>query len=78
MKPTLKVSRLEKVTREKYIELYGILKEIRKLSTRENRALVSDIPGTTRDTVEEYLNIDVLINNIIIYFMNIIRIYINI
>jgi tRNA modification GTPase len=24
----------------------------------ENRALVSDIPGTTRDTVEEYLNID--------------------
>lgn len=43
MKPTLKVSRLEKVTREKYIELYGILKEIRKLSTRENRALVSDL-----------------------------------
>jgi tRNA modification GTPase len=24
----------------------------------ENRALVSDIPGTTRDTVEEYLNIE--------------------
>ena len=43
MKPTLKVSRLEKVTREKYIELYGILKEIRKLSTRENRALVSGL-----------------------------------
>lgn len=25
---------------------------------RENRAIVTDIPGTTRDTIEEYMNID--------------------
>jgi tRNA modification GTPase len=31
----------------------------------ENRALVSDIPGTTRDTVEEYLNIDGVIYKLI-------------
>ena len=25
---------------------------------RENRAIVTDIPGTTRDIIEEYVNID--------------------
>ena len=31
----------------------------------ENRALVSEIPGTTRDTVEEYLNIQGILFNLI-------------
>jgi len=43
MRPTLKVKRLEKVSREKYIELYAVLKELRGLSTKENKDLVSDL-----------------------------------
>jgi len=43
MKPLVKVSRYDKLSRDQYISLYAKLQELRKLSTKENKDLIQPI-----------------------------------
>ena len=40
------------------------------LLTGQDRAIVSDIPGTTRDTIEEYVRFDEILLRFSVYFVN--------